>query len=431
MIVFDHVIVVVGCVLCLGLVCADTRAYPTVTATLEAYTGTCKAATVGFDIAVYYNLDAIQQTSSTSFPPPATDISGSSWDLGRDGAFVGFTIMYCEIQDFPGYTPTAVLDLVRQKGVVVEETCDFARLVTRHATTGLLTYSVLVLADLGLLSALTAEDVNAVVTYYTTGGALFLLAHACPSVQNVNQILGGLPAPVNGIILGNANAIYPSIAMSPGDPRTVNQFGFHVSFTGVSAMTTGQSSAVPYSRATSAVSGGIYAPLATQPLTPSSLSACNGDPAVSASPTTYPAAMYVDPLVQLASIPAARQYGRLVVDTAISRYRGQDDARTGSRRFGANLIIWLLDVESKWLNTSGNGTAVDTSQLVACSSGDSFRIKSIGAACSIDFYPTDVGTPHCISKIVTVDQGTTCQMGINALYGAYWILMDGKNTVHF
>ncbi|CUE89290.1 GPI-anchored surface protein, putative [Bodo saltans] len=419
----------------IGSHAAGTHLYSTIPATLEDYTGTCKVATTGFDIGAYYNLDAIQQTSGSSFPPLAADLTNSSWDLGKDGAFSGFTVMYCEIQDFPGYTPTNMLSLLATKGVVVEESCNFQLLSTRNATTGVLKYSVLIIADLGLINALTNADVSAIVSYYTSGGSLFMLSNSCPSVKNANQILAALPSPVNQVVLGNANSIYPSKLMTPGDPRKVNEFGFHVAFTGVPSMSSGQSSAVPYSYANSlwSVSGGIYAPLLTQPLSTSSLSSCSGDPSVATSPTSFPAALYLDPLVQLASLPAARGYGRLAIDMAISRYRGQDDTRTGSRRFGANLIIWLLDIEGKWSNTTSSQSSASTSsasskQLVACSSGDSFRIKTIGPACNVDFYPIDAGTPNCISKVVTVNQGTTCQVGIRALYGDYWIITNGQNT---
>ncbi|CUI11641.1 membrane-associated protein, putative [Bodo saltans] len=120
--------------------------------------GTCKKTVPTFNMSTYYNQDSILVTDMNG-----VDVSSSSWDLGKDSAFTGYNVMYCGLTptSYGGYLPTAVLQLIQQKGFNVTQSCNMAGLLAYPA------FHVFILIDRTESVVISDADANTVAAFYT------------------------------------------------------------------------------------------------------------------------------------------------------------------------------------------------------------------------------------------------------------------------
>jgi hypothetical protein len=392
-------------------------------ANITYVSGTCKQTPPSFSLEKYYNQKAMLANVSTMLAAP--DISTSAWDLGKDGAYVGYKLVWCS-----GYYLSAIIDLAKQKGFSVTTTCALAGTLVWP------TYQVLVLEGYGTF---TQADADAASTFYQLGGGIYFAVDDCPgTADRLNVALRTLPAPMNKMQLLNSDGMTP-FALVPGNPVGDNQFGHHQAFTGVVAMSAGNSLSIGYYDGVSQL--GPFAPLCTVTMDRPAGQCNYNDGTVLHSHATV---FYLDPPVQLSSMVEACNWGRMMIDTGSTRYAvSSPDLRTGANRLGANAIVWLLNIEKimERNSTSGSayapkncsanattgGSSSGDTQVLGCSNGDALTLKSATMMCHVSFSGQD--PPACLALVVTADQGTTCVVDTSSsTIGTYWIMVDGKNS---
>lgn len=302
------------------VVAADTDQKSNVT----YVSGTCKKTTPEFNMSSYYNQESMLVSTFGN-----QDISGSNWDLGRDGAFVGYNVVYCATSS-PGED---LLSLIRLKGFTITSTCNLA---------GVLAYPkfhVFMLFDYIDGVILTAADNDAIREFYIRGGGLYIFTDNCPWFHNANPMYRNFPYPLNLFQMRYNNGI-PYFPLRNGNPVGDNQFGHHPAFTGIPEMSSGTTLSIPFFDNKFGL--GVFAPMCTTVIdrVPS---ACSGEP-----PSSYiyshASVMYVDPPVQLVNFTQACNWGRIVHDTAFTRYY-VEPKRTGCQRLAANVVVWLTNIE--------------------------------------------------------------------------------------
>ncbi|CUG92628.1 transmembrane protein, putative [Bodo saltans] len=132
---------------------------------------------------------------------------------------------------------------------------------------------------------------------------------------------------------------------------------------------------------------------------------CANEPAASYV-RAHATMMYIDPPTQLYNITGACNWGRIVTDTAWTRY-GVAPLRTGSHRLAANIVVYLLNIERMVeRNVSSNPYAIipcnstsnstnssDQTQVLGCSAGDAVTLLAPTMICRISFSGPD--PPKC------------------------------------
>ncbi|CUG92636.1 Hypothetical protein, putative, partial [Bodo saltans] len=195
-------------------------------ANITYVSGTCKKTVPTFNMSTYYNQESILKTDLTG-----VDVSGTNWDLGKDGAYVGYNVMYCGLTPttYGGYLPSALLQLIQQKGFSVTQSCNMAGILSYPA------FHVFILIDRTESVVISDADASAVAAFYTRGGGLYSLTDNCPYNYNMNLIYSKMPDVIARFRLWHNNNVRP-FPLTLGNPVADNQFGNHVVFTGVPSM---------------------------------------------------------------------------------------------------------------------------------------------------------------------------------------------------
>lgn len=409
------------------LVCITMALEPTEVET--SITGTCKWTKPFLDLNKYFNQEAMLVKDLSG-----VDVSGSNWDMAKDGAFAGYHVYLCAVTPtpYPGYPPAGFWELMEKKGFTVRRSCLMATELTYPA------YHVFVLVDRSLGQTITNADAAAIGAFYVRGGGIYALSDNCPYSANVNKMLQSLPpilAKMNMWFDNQMTAPYP---LSMGNPLGGNQFGHHDAFTGVASMTSGLQLSVPLYDNTLGV--GVFAPMATVVINRVPF-ACSGQPAPSFV-TSHASMMSVDPPVQLVDVPDSCNWGRIVLDMEWYYRYSVPPMRTGSHRFAANVVAWLVNIELAVERASGSRftcsrdapsipAVVNRGHVIGCSSGD--RVTLVAPAmmiCSVSFIGSLVSSPpRCSALVVTAASGSACVVDLQgATIGTYWIMANGQNT---
>lgn len=374
--------------------------------------GTCKKAAANFSLDKYYNQEAMRVWDFAG-----KDLSSSSWDLGKDGAFVGFRVMYCE----PGSTSSSspeIITLLKAKGFDVVISCDAAGRLKFP------TVNVFTVMDTTPNLYFSNADVTAINAFYIAGGGIYGMTDDCTYFQNVNKMFQGLPLVLRKFQVHYNDAISPHY-MKYGNPIVPDEFGSHVVFTGVAQMNSGVSLSVPTFNGQ--LGTGVFAPLATAKIG-ATVYACSSygetSPGYVAS---HAVQMYLDPPVQLVNESNTTLWGRIMVDTGWTRYYPGYGSRTTTFRFFANVVVWLLNIEKIMFQNQTN--AENQTQVLGCSNGDALTLKGPSMMCRVGFVGNTGNVPKCLALIVTEQDGTTCVVDVaNGTLGTYWIMVDGKNS---
>ena len=392
--------------------------------------GTCMEAAASYNLSNFYNEAAVAASAGgTKCSPPSTPVDTPDWDLGKDGAFTNFSILFCSFGN-NGYSFPFFISIIEQKGFKVTQSCDLA---------GLLSYpkfAVFVIMDSTTTLYLTDADTTAARNFYMAGGGVFATTDDCPYFMNVNAMFDKFPDPFKGFRLRYSDGL-SGMTLSCGNPLGYNSFGYHVTYTGILSMNAGYSLSIPTYYGNYGV--GPFGVMGTCGI--ASLSDCTSIPCAPYCGGTPPSGshavqMYVDPLIQLVNVSNSGCWGRIVVDSGWTRYYYQE--RYGSTRFGVNIVVWLVNID-KYFSTksqcpgaptpappTSSNTTNTSLQVLGCSSGDAITLTAPIPPCGVTFAGPDA--PKCLAIIVG-DNGTTCIVNLkNAQVGTYWILVDGMNS---
>ncbi|CUG86518.1 GPI-anchored surface protein, putative, partial [Bodo saltans] len=225
----------------------DTTSSQGNAANITYVSGTCKKTTPDFNMSTFYNQESMLVSSFDGI-----DITGSDWDLGRDGAFVGYNVFFCAPGNQP---PDGFFTLIEQKGFSITRSCNTAGLLTYPA------YHVFIIFDyVGDRTVLSTADAIAIRNFYVIGGGIYALTDNCPHFRNANVMYNSMPHPINKFYMRFNNAITP-YPLRNGNPVGNNQFGHHPTFTGIPELSAGHSLSIPYYDGQLGI--GVFAPMAT------------------------------------------------------------------------------------------------------------------------------------------------------------------------
>ncbi|CUG06316.1 membrane-associated protein, putative, partial [Bodo saltans] len=403
-------------------------------------TGTCKKTTPAFNISKYFNQEAMLVKN----PSTVADPTNSKWDLAKDGAFAGYNVYFCAVTptQYSGYPPAGFWQLMEQKGFTVRHSCNMASELTYPA------FHVFILVDRSgtypttPTPTISVADAQAIAAFYVRGGGIYGLSDNCPHLANVNRMFQSFPSVVAKMQMRYNNDINNPYPLYNGNPVGDNQFGHHDAFTGVASMNSGHSLSIPYYN--NAFGIGVFAPMGTVAINLVPI-ACASEP-TAAFVYSHASILYLDPPVQLVEVPDTCNWGRIVLDTAWTRY-GKEPMREGSHRFAANVVAWLVNIERVFERSTSSGGAYallncsrnastsgdnddDKTQVLGCSNGDAVTLKAPTMLCGVSFAGGAGGdAPKCLALVVTATAGTTCIVDLQtATIGTYWIIVDGKNT---
>ncbi|CAF0976311.1 unnamed protein product [Adineta steineri] len=268
------------------------------------------------------------KTSTTSAPlQPYNDVAGKSnitnaigydhfgnptgreYDLGRDGAFMGFNILIAQFYYDSQFNDTAMqvpIDELKKKGFQVkhiktEDECITELASNRYQITWIISTSHI--QNPKFISSLTA--------FHSGGGAIFLFADNPPYVCHASEFLKTkFDITVDGDYYGGQTMTYKE----DGHQEKGN-FGQHEIFTGITSLFEGITICHPVYSTTA--SREIFIPIAT---------ASDGNTSIA----TY------DP-------PSTSTEGRLCLDCGFTKlYVNWDSA--GAARYIVNATCWLLGI---------------------------------------------------------------------------------------
>ncbi|CAF1091776.1 unnamed protein product [Adineta steineri] len=238
--------------------------------------------------------------------------SGREYDLGRDGAFMGFNILIAQLYWATNFNDTQMqvpIDELKKKGfqvkhVKTEDECITELASNRYQITWIISNSQI--QNPKFISSLTA--------FHSAGGAIFLFADNTPYVRHASEFLKAkFGITVDGYYYGGQKMTYKE----DGHQETGN-FGQHEILTGITSLFEGITISHPIYSTTA--SREIFIPIAT---------ASDGNTSIA----TY------DP-------PSTSTEGRLCLDCGFTKlYANWESA--GAARYIVNATCWLLRIEKR------------------------------------------------------------------------------------
>jgi len=224
--------------------------------------------------------------------------SGNQFDLGCDGAFDDYTVLFC---NFPGVAVNQALDALKKKGFTVTV------LPVLEFIAKLPTADVAVILSTSHVTPQEQKLVEACIAFHESGGGLYLWTDNDPLFVQANSILAALPGKT--VMMGNTPG---GKVLTLGNPEKSKEFGPHMITSGIVNLFEGITISYP-----SPV--GIFKVLATS---------SDGNPCI-----LYADNEVLDP-----------NCGRIVCDTGWTKfYCSWDDA--GTARYIVNSVVWLLGLE--------------------------------------------------------------------------------------
>ncbi|CAF0801248.1 unnamed protein product [Adineta steineri] len=236
--------------------------------------------------------------------------TGREYDLGRDGAFMGFNILIAQFYWDSQFNDTAIqvpIDELKKKGFQVkhiktEDECITELASNRYQITWIIS---------GINQIQNPKFISSLIAFHSAGGAIFLFADNTPGVYHASEFLKTkFGITVDGNYHGGQTMTYKE-----DGHRGKGNFGQHEIFTGITSLFEGITISHPVYSTTA--SREIFIPIAT---------ASDGNTSIA----TY------DP-------PSTSTEGRLCLDCGFTKlYVNWDSA--GTARYIVNATCWLLGI---------------------------------------------------------------------------------------
>ncbi|UJR07113.1 hypothetical protein I4U23_011401 [Adineta vaga] len=240
---------------------------------------------------------------------------GREYDLGRDGAFMGFSILIAQFYADCQFNDTAMqkpIDELKMKGFQVKHVKTEYECIKELASNQ---YQVAWIISNSSIQ--NANFVPSLTAFHSNGGAIFLFADNTPYVSHANEFLGKkFGVTVEGNYWGGNTMTYEETGH-----RQKGHFGQHDIFTGIKNLFEGITICHPvYS---TAASRKVFVPIAT---------ATDGETSI---------AIYDPPS------SSTSNEGRLCLDCGFTKlYINWDSA--GTARYIVNASCWLLRIENRF-----------------------------------------------------------------------------------
>ncbi|CAF3805265.1 unnamed protein product [Rotaria sp. Silwood1] len=231
--------------------------------------------------------------------------TGREYDLGRDGAFMGFNILIGQFYSFDMEKP---IDALKIKGFQVKHVKTENECITELASNR---YQIAWIISTNQIQNPTF--ISAIITFHSSGGAIFLFADNTPLVCHASEFLKTkFGITIDGDYYGNKTLTYKE----NGHQQT-GHFGQHEIFTGIANLFEGITICHP-----------IYSTPASRTVFVTIATATDGNSSI---------AVY-DP-------PSTSTEGRLCLDCGFTKlYCNWDSA--GTARYIVNASCWLLGIKN-------------------------------------------------------------------------------------